>query len=156
GLSTCNRTEFYLECADAEAARQKLTGFLTSASRMGGPVLAEHSYGFEDADAVRHLFRVACGVDSLIVGEKQILGQLREALELGESAGTANGLVAALLQGAIKVGRRAHQETAISRGNVSVASIAVGISRKIFSDLSRCRVLMLGAGQTAKVALQNL
>jgi glutamyl-tRNA reductase len=138
-LSTCNRTELYLEVDDAAAAREAL-GEL--------PGL----YELADGAAALHLFRVAAGLDSLVPGEGEILGQVRAAYE----AGTPGPLLDRLFRQALHAGKRVRHETAISESPSSVASAAAALAAQVFGDLQGRRVLLIGAGKTAEQAADNL
>lgn len=157
GLSTCNRTEFYFVSRHQETARSLLLNHL---GRFGGGLqvddLRYYGYFHEDYHATSHLFRVAAGIDSLMVGESQILGQLRRAWENAQSLGTSSAVLNALLGRAVGFGRRVRSETNIARGNISVAAVAEKIAALTFPDLASRSVLMLGAGETAELASQHL
>lgn len=157
GISTCNRTEFYYVSRHQEASRDLL---LSQLGHFGGGLqpddLRYYGYFHTDYHATSHLFRVAAGVDSLMVGESQILGQLRRAWENAQSLGTARTTLNALLGRAIGFGRRVRSETNIARGNISVAAVAEKIASATFPDLAQRQVLMLGAGETAELASQHL
>jgi glutamyl-tRNA reductase len=156
GLSTCNRTEFYLVTADQLAGRAVLLDRL-SAIRCGGANgnLAVHSYTHRNDRAAHHLFRVAAGVDSMIVGESEILGQLRGAYETALNAGTIGGMLNSLMMRAISFGRKIRTITNIGKGNVSVASIAVRLTTQTFPELAEKKLLVIGAGETARLAAQH-
>ncbi|MCC5876194.1 MAG: glutamyl-tRNA reductase [Candidatus Sumerlaeia bacterium] len=157
GLSTCNRTEFYYVSRHQESARDLL---LSRLGQFGGGLqtddLRYYGYFHTDYHATSHLFRVAAGVDSLMVGESQILGQLRRAWENAQSLGTSRSTLNALLGRAIGFGRRVRSETNIARGNISVAAVAEKLATSTFPDLAQRSVLMLGAGETAELASQHL
>lgn len=156
GISTCNRTEFLLLTDNVQESVKLLLARIFD--RKGVDLAAEtaHTFCLLDEEAVRHLFQVACGVDSLVVGENEILGQLRRARELASDAGfLSEGLDPVLLR-AIDVGRRARQITSISRGNVSVASVAATLAVRALEDLSDKRGLVLGAGKTGEAAAVQL
>lgn len=149
-ISTCNRTEFYLVDGPDDPA-PAVWGLLSE--RLGAPA-AEHGYVRRDKDAVAHLFRVASGIDSMILGEAQIHGQVRRAWELGRpSAGVA---LNRLFQTALLVGGRVRSETALARGAASVSSAAVLLARQIFGALQGRRAMVLGAGEMAELALECL
>lgn len=153
GLSTCNRTEFYLASRDHQGARRALLERLTAARRGSSlEELQEFSYTHRNEPAVGHLLRVAAGVDSLIVGEAQILGQLRRSYELALNAGSIGGMLNSLLLRALGFGRRVRLETGIGRGSVSFGSIALRLASAQFADLSTRRLLVMGAGETAQLA----
>lgn len=153
-LSTCNRTEFYLVTADEAAARRAVMEYMAAHSRLGGDV-AGYSYTHANERAARHLFRVAAGIDSMIVGESEILGQIRRAYELAVEAGCVGGMLNTLMLRALGFGRRVRTETAIGKGNLSVASVSVKLAQQVFPDLSEKNLLVLGAGQTAQLAARH-
>lgn len=156
GISTCNRTEFLLLTDNVEESVKLLLARVFDRKGVDLAAEAAQTFCLLDEDAVRHIFQVACGVDSLVVGENEILGQLRRARELASDAGfLGEGLDPVLLR-AIDVGRRARQSTAISRGNVSVASVAATLAARALGDLSDKRGLVLGAGKTGEAAAVQL
>ena len=153
-LSTCNRVELY--AAARIPAFEALEAFL---SRIGNLQLSEFSstlYKLKDAEAVEHLFQVAAGLDSLVIGEPQILGQVAEAYEHAVNGGSAGKVLSRLFQAAIRAGKRTRTETSISRNPASIASVAVNLIHGTVPDLSRARILMLGAGEMAELAVQAL
>lgn len=156
GLSTCNRTEFLLA---ADTPHQALSAlFLLLRDTKGVDLRAEgdHTFFLTGDQAIRHVFHVACGVDSLVIGENEILGQMRTARELASDAGHIGELLDPILLRAIDVGRRARQATSISRGNVSVASVAATQATRLLGDLSTKDGVVLGAGETAEAAVFQL
>ncbi|CAN5386902.1 glutamyl-tRNA reductase [soil metagenome] len=153
GLSTCNRIEFYFVSDAPDEAWQKILTLLQD-ERPGvlRAELEERSYLHRDNDAAAHLLRVAAGVDSLVVGEAEILGQIRRAFEDAEEAGAVGATLDALITRAITFGRRVRVETKIGRGNVSVASVAHRAAREAVADLEKKSLLIVGAGETAQNA----
>ncbi len=152
-LSTCNRLEFYLSATDPEGACEALLDWLAAATGPDRlPALHKGSYIHLDSDAAGHLFRVAAGVESLIVGEAQILGQVRKAAETARALGTMGEHLGPLFQRAISFGRRVRTETAIGRGNVSVASAACRSAAKRLGPLAGKELLIVGSGETAQLA----
>lgn len=147
-LSTCNRTEFYITGTPGDlpdAAWRQLT------ERLGdGRVASDFGYLRRDRDAVQHLYRVAAGLDSMVLGESQIQGQVRDAWELAREV--AGPVLHRLFQSALRVGARVRTETAIGAGQASVASAGVTVASKIFGDLAGRTALILGAGDMAEVA----
>ncbi|MHB1222611.1 MAG: glutamyl-tRNA reductase [Gemmatimonadaceae bacterium] len=151
-LSTCNRTEFYL-AGDGPVAVDAIWGMLDA--RLGGTEsIAARGYVHHDKDAIAHLFRVTSGMDSMILGEAQIHGQVKRAWEVGR--GTAGAVLHRVFQTALQVGGRVRSETALSRGAASVSSAAVLLARQIFGSLAGRRVMVLGAGDMAELALECL
>ncbi len=148
-LSTCNRTEFYLVADDEEGTAQAVWTLLTE--RLGnGRGAAEYGYIARDQEAVRHLYRVAAGLDSMILGESQIQGQVRDAWEM--SRAHAGPVLHRLFQTALHVGGRVRTETAVGTGTASAASAAVAVAGKIFGDLAGRTAVILGAGDMAELA----
>ena len=149
-LSTCNRTEIYLVEGERDAAAGAWTAFSKRLGRDASP----YGYVRRERDVVRHLFRVACGLDSMIVGEAQIQGQVRDAWQIGRAHSAA--ALNRLFQSALLVAGRVRSETAIGRGAASVSSAAVQLAKKIFGSLQGRRAMVLGAGHMAELALECL
>jgi glutamyl-tRNA reductase len=147
-LSTCNRTEIYARDVSAETLRKVLT--------RGVDLPPGALYLLEDVAAVRHLFRVAASLDSLVLGENQILGQILAAEEAAHAAATAGGFLRRLFATARRCGKTARHRTRIGEGAVSVASIALELARKVFGDLAGRRILLLGSGDMASAAAIHL
>lgn len=156
-VSTCNRTELYLVTGDGRDAREVAREFFARRAKAGRETaLLSALYAHEGEEAARHLFAVAAGLRSLVLGEDQILGQVKEAYRLAAACGAAGPILSHLFQRAIHVGKRVRTETGLGRGAVSVSYAAVELARKIFGDLSGKRILLLGAGEMAELALKNL
>jgi glutamyl-tRNA reductase len=154
-LSTCNRTEV-LVCGDP-AAGPRLADFLAAqGGGIGREDLQRHAYLHVDEKAVRHLFRVAASLDSMIVGEPQILGQVKTAYGLGRAAGTVGAILEGLLQRTFAVAKRVRTSTGIARAPVSIAHAAADRAREIFGDLSGHHVVVVGAGKMARLAAQHV
>lgn len=155
-LSTCNRTEIYATCQSAASGSQALTEFLQA--RLGGSEyqLEPYLYRFEDLDLVQHLFRVVSGLDSMILGEAQILGQVKGALHTALNATTAGVYLGKLFRQAVEVGKRARTETDIGQSAVSISYAAVELARKIFGELGGKSVLIIGAGETGELTARTL
>ncbi|MGE0030350.1 MAG: glutamyl-tRNA reductase [Steroidobacteraceae bacterium] len=151
-VSTCNRTEIY---AAGSAGTGPLADWLAAASA-GGCTLADCLYRIEEADAVRHVFSVASGLDSLILGEPQILGQLKDAYRAAQQAGAAGPLLNRLFQTTFSVAKQVRSETAIGASAVSVASAGIQLARRIFSDFERHTALLVGAGDMIELAARHL
>ena len=149
-LSTCNRTEYYLVEGEEDAANAVRQHF---SARLGRAADA-HVYVRRDRDTVAHLYRVASGLDSMIVGEAQIHGQVRDAWE--QSRAHSGAVLNRLFQSALLVGGRVRSETAIARGAASVSSAAVLLAKQIFGSLQGRRAMVLGAGEMAELALECL
>jgi glutamyl-tRNA reductase len=155
-LSTCNRVEIYSVVPEGPAARAPLQGFL--AAERGVPVeaFAEACYLHEGQEAVRHAFRVASSLDSLVVGEGQILAQVKAAYAAAARQAATGPILNALMERTLHVAKQVRTETGIGSVPVSVASVAVDLARRIFSDLAGRTVMILGAGEMAELALTHL
>jgi len=150
-LSTCNRTEVYVVDSDGHCARQGGINFLTHCTSMPEVELLPRIYAYQDAEAMEHLFRVASGLDSMILGEFEILGQVRQALEQAEKSGMVGLPLLNLFRQAVQVGRLVRDKTGISRNALSVSSVAVDLAGKIVGDLGGCRILVIGAGEAGRL-----
>jgi glutamyl-tRNA reductase len=146
-LSTCNRTELYLAAGDAAAARERAVAELASLSGLAGPELERSLYVMTDDAAALHLCRVAAGLDSMVRGEGQILGQVRAAYEASQAAGASGPTLHRLFRHALRAGKRVRTETAIAENPASIASAAVELVDRVFGELSGKRLLVLGAGK---------
>ncbi|MBX3184424.1 MAG: glutamyl-tRNA reductase [Polyangiaceae bacterium] len=147
-ISTCNRLEVVAAVAsgaDAEAALRAIQTHLNERA----PGVLPHLYAYPGAEGVRHLFRVAASLDSLVVGEPQILGQVKDAYEAAQQAGTIGGELGQVVPRALRAAKRIRTETAIGAGMVSVPSVAVDLAQQIFGELSKRTVALLGAGEMA-------
>lgn len=153
-LSTCNRTEFYA-VADREADHgwSVLTNFLQQREKAD---LASHLYRHEGSLAINHLFSVSSGLDSLVVGEHQILGQVRKAYIQAQEADCTGPILERLFPWALRVGKKARSETKISQGSSSVAAAAVDLAQKIFGEMTGRSVVLLGAGKMCAKSLKLL
>ncbi len=155
-LSTCNRVEVYAVVDDAEAGFLRIQEFLADTHlSLSSEQLMPHLYWQADDRAIHHLFRVAASLDSMIVGESQILGQLKDAFELSLYHKTTGVVLNKVVKKAISVSKRVRTETRIAEMAVSVSYAAVELARKIFSHLSERTVLLIGAGEMAKLAAQH-
>ena len=150
-VSTCNRAELYVACDETEPTRQDLLRFLSDYNELPPSDVMPHVYDVADLDAARHLFRVAAGLDSLVVGEPQILGQVKEAHTVASEIHTAGPVLNRLFHASFAVGKRVRTETGLGSGAVSVSYAAVALARKIFGDLSGRNVVVLGAGEMGKL-----
>jgi glutamyl-tRNA reductase len=155
-LSTCNRAELYVACDDIALTRTDLVAFVGEFNDVERPTVAPHVYDVADLEAARHLFRVAAGLDSLVVGEPQILGQVKEAHAIAGEAHTAGPVLNRLFQASFAVGKRVRTETGLGSGAVSIGYAAVSLARKIFSDLSGCNVVVIGAGEMGKLTARHM
>jgi len=154
-LSTCNRTEI-LAHAPAAGGVEKIREFVHRTSGVTLEELDRHCYLHADRAAVRHLFRVAASLDSMMVGEPQIRGQVKEAYAVAQAAGGLSGLLGPLMQRAFSVAKRVRSETGIARSPVSIAHAAAARAREIFGNLGRSHVLIVGAGKMARLAAQHV
>jgi glutamyl-tRNA reductase len=154
-LSTCNRTEMYVLSPEAAAGEAQVRAQLREAK--GADLLApgDHRYLLKQREAARQLLRVATGLDSMVLGEMQILGQVKAAFAMAQQAGAAGLLLERLLAAAVHAGKRARAETEIGAGSVSVASAAVSLATKVFGELTARRVLVVGAGETGCLAARH-
>ena len=155
-LSTCNRTEVYTVTEDAEAAAAGTRSFLSDYHQVEPSALGPSLYVHTDEDAVRHLFRVAAGLDSMILGEYEILGQLRSALTEASKAQSLGVPVSRLFHRAIRTGRRVRLESGVGRNPLSVSYAAVRLAQQAMGDLSGLAVLLLGAGEAGKLVARAL
>jgi glutamyl-tRNA reductase len=146
-LSTCNRTEVYTTGNDDHNAEQDCIDFLLAYSNIYNPDLRRYLYIYRDKEAIEHLHRVASGLDSMIIGEFEILGQVGRALEAAEKVGMVNLPLRNLFRNAIRTGRMVRGETLISRNALSVSSVAVDLAMEVVGNLSDCRILVIGAGE---------
>jgi len=146
-LSTCNRTEIYARCTHFHAAVGDVRDFLAAHSGADPDEFADHLYTYYDEAAVAHLFSVAAGLDSMIVGESEILGQVRDAWQTAVREETAPQLLSRMFKHAVESGKRVRTETGISRHPVSIPSAAVAVAAEHLGDLDGARVLVIGAGQ---------
>ncbi len=149
-LSTCNRTEVYSRTTLFHPAVQDVRDFLAAHASLDPDELGEHLYTYHDDAAVAHLFGVSAGVDSMIVGEGEILGQVREAWRAAEHEGTAGQVLSRIFRHAVEVGKRSRTETEIGRHAVSVSSAAVALAAARLGSLDGRRVLVLGAGEVGE------
>jgi glutamyl-tRNA reductase len=147
-LSTCNRTELYLADESPEGAEEKAEAALLALEAELGPAL----YRLRDEDAARHLFRVAAGLDSLVPGEGEILGQVRAA----HAAGATGSILDRLFRQALHAGKKARTETAIGESPASVSSAAAALAEQVFGDLRGREIVVIGAGKVGELAIRNL
>ena len=146
-LSTCNRTEIYAVAEKYHGAIDDIRSFLTDVSGLNIDAFADHLYAYHDEVAVGHLFKVAAGLDSAVVGESEILGQVRAALEAARDEDAASAELTRLFTAALAAGRRARVQTGISRGTTSVSQAAVEMAADRLGTLDGRRILVLGAGE---------
>src|SRR5438309_2368645 len=155
-VSTCNRAEVYVACDDVMATRADLVEFVGAFHDVPRADVAPHLYDAADLEAARHLFRVAAGLESLVVGEPQILGQVKDAHTVATMSQTAGPVLNRLFHASFAVGKRVRTETALGSGAVSVSYAAVALARKIFGDLAGRSVLVIGAGEMGKLTALHM
>ena len=157
-VSTCNRVEILgatsTDKLDFSAGR--ITQFLDTSGRLPAGFLEAHLYRHTDEQAVRHLFRVASSLDSMVVGEPQILGQVRHAYAVGVAAGTVGRVLNRLVHHTFRVAKRVRNETGIASSAVSISYMAVELGKKIFGSLNGCTVMLIGAGEMAELSARHL
>jgi glutamyl-tRNA reductase len=154
-ISTCNRTEFYLAAEDAKDALGKIETRLAEKIQVDSSVAA-HFYRMEKIHAARHLCRVVSGLDSMMLGETEIFGQVKQAYGSALDAGATGGVLNKLFQRAFSVGKKVRTETSIQEGSTSVGNVAVDLAEKIFGHLKNSEVMILGAGEMSRITAQSL
>jgi glutamyl-tRNA reductase len=154
-LSTCNRTELYALCSDP-AREGYLLRYLSESHSVPISELAGHCYQYQDGEAAAHLLRVTCGLDSLVLGEPQILGQVKDAFAVAVQCTSIGPVLNGLFRAAIATGKRARTETDIGKGGFSIGHAAVDLAKAIFGDLEASKVLILGAGKMSELTAKHL
>jgi glutamyl-tRNA reductase len=155
-LSTCNRVELYANVSETEKAAESIKTFLSEFHNINKDSLDNALYFYHDIEAVEHVFKVASSLDSMIVGEPQILGQLKDAFDLALAKKTTGILLNKLMKKAISAAKRVRTETRIAENAVSISFSAVELAKKIFTDLSKKVCMLLGAGEMAELAAKHL
>jgi glutamyl-tRNA reductase len=155
-LSTCNRVEIYLNCDEGPGVTGRIEAFLSEFHSVEAGRVASALYAHSGAEGVRHVFRVASSLDSMVLGEPQILGQLKDAFELALGKHTSGIVLNKLMKKAISVAKRVRTETRIAENAVSIGYAAVELAKKIFTDLSGKECMLLGAGEMAELAAKHL
>jgi glutamyl-tRNA reductase len=155
-ISTCNRTELYLWADDAVAAESRALGLLAREADTPPTDLVGHLYSLRSSDAVAQLMRVTAGLDSMIIGEAEVQGQVKRAYELALVEGATGPVLNRLFRSALAAGKRARSETGVSQRALSVPSIAVDLAQRTLGDLDDRRVLVVGAGETAELTAKAL
>lgn len=155
-VSTCNRTEIFLATADPVEAESLALGAIAGKAQLQPTELAPRLYVYRGERAVRHLFRVSAGLDSVVLGEAEIQGQVRRAYELALVEGATGPILNRLFQAALRAGGRVRSETAIGVGKASLSSVAVEMAEQTLGDLSGTRVMLVGAGETARLVARAL
>ncbi len=149
-ISTCNRTEIY--CASEHAALDHTFGWLAQSGGVAPALLRSHAYTLHDGEAARHAFRVASGLDSMVLGEAQILGQMKDAVRAAETAGALGSTLNQLFQRSFAVAKEVRTATEIGAHSISMAAAAVRLAGQLFEDLRKTRVLFVGAGEMIDLA----
>lgn len=155
-LSTCNRVEVFAHGGPESNLQDSLPGFLSDYNRVPLPQLSPYLYQFSEAEAIRHIFRVTASLDSMVVGEPQILGQVKAAYAAARAAGVASGLVEEIMMRALAVAKKVRSETGIAHQAVSISYAAVELARKIFGELEGKNILLIGAGKMSELAARHL
>jgi glutamyl-tRNA reductase len=155
-LSTCNRTEIYAVVCSRRAGEDYLRKYFAKLAGVSVEEIAPHLYVYHEMDAVRHVMGVSCGLDSLVIGETQILGQVRNAFMIAMEENASGTILNQLFRLAVQVGKRAQTETTIGQNPVSVSYAAVQLAKKIMGDLKDSRALVVGAGKMSELAVQHL
>ncbi len=155
-LSTCNRVEMTVVTHDPDAAIALIHEWFADKAQMGLDQVCPHLYSHTTNDAVKHLYAVASGLDSLVLGEPQIFGQVKASYEQALSAGTAGHILHRLYQSTFSAAKRARSETAIGKQSVNISSCAVELAKRIFDDLTGKTVMLIGAGEMAELAARHL
>ncbi len=154
-LSTCNRTEIYtVTNGDEDTAEKAVQDLLKVTLEVPDGELLKYIYTYRDMETIRHLFRVTSGLESMLVGEYEILGQVRQAMEVAEKAGAVNLPLRHAFQSAIRTGRLVREQTGISRNALSVSSVAVDLAADIIGSLKKCRMLVIGAGEAGRLVAE--
>ena len=150
-ISTCNRTEVYVATPSVDDARNSVKqNFGCTAEEV------EHFYDCESADAVKHLGRVVSGLDSMVLGETEIFGQVKKAYQHALEAKATGGVLNKMFQKIFGLGKRVRTETMIQNGQTSVGSVALDLAEKIFSDLQHSKVMVIGAGEMSRITVQSM
>lgn len=153
-LSTCNRTELYAVVAGDAADDRLLRAFGEWPHQLPYETWRRHAYHLADGQALDHLFRVAAGLDSMVIGEAQVLGQLKQAVDQAQKAGTLDATLHVIVRGAIRAGKRVRNQTELGRNAVSVSHVAVMQARDVLGSLAGRGVLLVGAGAMSEIALR--
>jgi len=158
-LSTCNRTEIYAIAPDSVALAEKaqrVVDWMANYHHLSAEELRDAAYHFEDAEALHHIIQVAAGLDSMVLGEPQIFGQLKSAFAVAEDSGTIGSELGRIFPRVFAVAKRVRTDTAIGENPVSVAYAAVDVASHIFAELNACNALLVGAGETIELVARHL
>ena len=152
-VSTCNRVEYYVAAEDGSEALRQVEAFAAERAQMP---MGDSFFRLRGDSGIRHLFRVASGLDSMVIGETEILGQVKKAYLSAQMGGATSRCLNKMFQRAFNVAKEVRTQTGITRGAVSVGSVAVELAEKIFGKLEHCNVMILGAGETAEMTARSL
>lgn len=155
-VSTCNRTEIYAVVDQAHTGRYYIKDFLSEWFRIDKEEIASYLFIYEQDEAINHLCKVICGLDSMVIGETQILGQVKDSFLLAQQSHTTGTIFNRLFKEAITLAKKAHSQTEIGANAVSISYAAVELAKKIFGSLENKHVLIIGAGKMGELALENL
>ena len=155
-LSTCNRVEIYARVGDSDKGLQLLKQFISDYHDIPIIELEKYFYCYRDEEAVEHLFRVSSSLDSMVLGEAQILGQVKDAYSVARTLDSTGMVLNQLFEKAFNVAKKIREETNVSEGGVSISSAAVELARKIFEDLENHSVMLVGTGEMAELAAKHL
>jgi glutamyl-tRNA reductase len=156
-LSTCNRVELYSAVpADGGPSPEELAAFLAQFTEVRLEEFQNHLYRYQDEEAVRHLLAVACSLDSIVVGEPQIIGQVKDSYRLATAAKSAGKVISRLFHCAFTTSKEVYSSTSIAQRRISVAGVAVELARQLFADLQTARVLVIGAGEMGELLIRHL
>lgn len=155
-VSTCNRTELYLVVDNIETGKSAVTGYLAGYGKLNAGELEKYIYYYDNEHGIRHLFRVVSSLESMVLGEAQILGQVKEAYELAFDEGVTDSVLNRLLRHAFTVGKRVRSETAIGESAVSISYAAVELAKQVFGSLEGHTVMVVGAGEMSELTVIHL
>jgi len=155
-LSTCNRMEIYVQAEDRDVAWHDILSFISTNRGVDAAEIEPHLYSATDGDVVSHLFSVVCSLDSMVLGEQQIIAQVRNAFKVSVETGTMTLVLSRLFRQALEVGKRVLSQTDISRSHVSVSTVAIDVAREAFPDLAERNVLIVGSGEMCELAARYL
>ncbi|MCX7927054.1 MAG: glutamyl-tRNA reductase [Candidatus Omnitrophica bacterium] len=155
-LSTCNRTEFYLVTEFSINENKKFWNIISRLACLSWVELEQYFYRYTDKDAIRHLFCVASSLDSMVIGETQVLGQVKDAYFLARQYSAVGRVLEMVFEEAIRIGKKVRTETQIGKGAVSTSSAAIELARKIFNSLEQKTVMIVGAGKIGELTVKNL
>lgn len=155
-LSTCNRMEIYVNTDDADTARTEIAEFISEFKQVGRLQFEPHLYSHEALDAVHHLFTVVSSLDSMVLGEQQIIGQTRTAFKTAMEAGCVTMVLGRLFRQALEVAKRVRNQTDISANHVSVSTVAIDVAKQTFPDFTHKTILIVGSGEMSELAARYL